>query len=221
MFRISVPKVKQDQKGITGLETAIILIAFVVLAAVFSYTVLSAGLFASQKSKEAIYTSLDQTQSTTEVKGAVVALAEAGNLGAAGYVSQLSFTLANALGGSSIDFTPPGADVGNDGKADEVAPTNKVVISYIDQNQKVNDLYWTLTKLGSSNADDLLDAGEKFQITIGNAVHSAAGGNLADALGVRLGPNTTFTIEVVTPTGSTLTLERTTGAVITAAMNLN
>jgi flagellin FlaB len=159
MFRISVPKVKQDQKGITGLETAIILIAFVVVAAVFSYTVLSAGLFASQKSKEAIYTSLDQTQSTTEVKGAVVALAEAGNLGAAGYVSQLSFTLANALGGSSIDFTPPGADVGNDGKADEVAPTNKVVISYIDQNQKVNDLYWTLTKLGSSNADDLLDAG--------------------------------------------------------------
>ena len=35
----------KEQKGITGLETAIILIAFVVVAAVFAYTVLSAGLF--------------------------------------------------------------------------------------------------------------------------------------------------------------------------------
>ena len=39
----------RGEKGITGLETAIILIAFVVVASVFAYTVLSAGLFASQK----------------------------------------------------------------------------------------------------------------------------------------------------------------------------
>ena len=43
------------ERGITGLETAIILIAFVVVAAVFAYTVLSAGLFSTQKSQEAIY----------------------------------------------------------------------------------------------------------------------------------------------------------------------
>ena len=40
----------RHEKGITGLETAIILIAFVVVAAVFAYTALSAGLFATQKS---------------------------------------------------------------------------------------------------------------------------------------------------------------------------
>jgi flagellin-like protein len=34
---------RQGEPGITGLETAIILIAFVVAAAVFAYTVLSAG----------------------------------------------------------------------------------------------------------------------------------------------------------------------------------
>jgi flagellin FlaB len=220
MFRISVPKVKQDQRGITGLETAIILIAFVVVAAVFSYTVLSAGLFSSQKSKEAIYSGLDQAQSTTEVKGSVVAMARV--TGAAGYVSQLTFTLANAMGGASIDFTPPGTEASNLGKADEVAPTHKVVISYIDQYQKVNDLYWTLTKLGASNGDNLLDQGEKFQITVGSATQGAAGGNLEDALATHLlGPNTSFTIQVVTPAGSTLTLERTTPAIINAVMNLN
>ena len=42
-----------NQKGITGLETAIILIAFVMVASVLSYVVLSAGLFSSQKAKEA------------------------------------------------------------------------------------------------------------------------------------------------------------------------
>jgi flagellin-like protein len=63
----------KEQKGITGLETAIILIAFVVVAAVFAYTVLSAGLFSTQKSQEAVYSGLAETQNTIDIKGAVVA----------------------------------------------------------------------------------------------------------------------------------------------------
>jgi flagellin-like protein len=38
------------QKGITGLGTAIIPIAFVVVASVFAFTVLSTGIFASERS---------------------------------------------------------------------------------------------------------------------------------------------------------------------------
>ena len=63
----------RSQKGITGLETAIILIAFVVVAAVFAYTVLSAGLFATEKSQQAVYSGLSETQSTLEIRGSVVA----------------------------------------------------------------------------------------------------------------------------------------------------
>jgi flagellin-like protein len=66
----------KSQQGITGLETAIILIAFVVVAAVFAYTVLSAGLFSTQKSQEAVYSGLQETQSTLKLTGAVVAKAE-------------------------------------------------------------------------------------------------------------------------------------------------
>jgi flagellin FlaB len=65
----------KEQKGITGLETAIILIAFVVVAAVFAYTVLSAGLFSTQKSQEAVYSGLQETQNTLEVKGGVLSQA--------------------------------------------------------------------------------------------------------------------------------------------------
>jgi len=63
----------RDQKGITGLETAIILIAFVVVAAVFAFTALSAGLFSTEKSKEAVYSGINETQSTLELKGNVTA----------------------------------------------------------------------------------------------------------------------------------------------------
>jgi len=66
-------KMMKGQKGITGLETAIILIAFVVVAAVFAYTVLSAGLFSTQKSQEAVYSGLEETQSTVVLKGGVIA----------------------------------------------------------------------------------------------------------------------------------------------------
>ena len=37
--------VTRKDKGITGLETAIVLIAFVVVASVFAFTILSAGVF--------------------------------------------------------------------------------------------------------------------------------------------------------------------------------
>jgi flagellin-like protein len=38
-------KLLTEERGITALETAIILIAFVVVAAVFAFTILSAGTF--------------------------------------------------------------------------------------------------------------------------------------------------------------------------------
>ena len=49
---------RNGEHGITGLETAIILIAFVVVAAVFAFVVLSTGLFSSERGKEAVYAGL-------------------------------------------------------------------------------------------------------------------------------------------------------------------
>ena len=48
-------KLLRDESGITALETAIILIAFVVVASVFAFTILSAGTSSTEKSKAAIY----------------------------------------------------------------------------------------------------------------------------------------------------------------------
>jgi archaeal flagellin FlaB len=207
----------KQESGITGLETAIILIAFVVIAAVFAYTILSAGLFSTQKSQEAVYSGLKTTQSTLVLKGSVIVMAE--NTGAQGYVSQIQITLANPTGGEPIDFSPPLTSV-TDGKAPAGSP-NKVVVSYKDSFQSVEDLFWTFSQSSSNNGDNQLDAGERLQLIVGSAKASQNGGNLVDALSHHLGTNTQFSIEIKTAGGATLSFERTTPPWIDRVMNLD
>lgn len=63
----------QDQRGITGLETAIVLIAFVVVSSVFAFAALSTGLFSADKSKETINAGLSEARGTLEVRGSILA----------------------------------------------------------------------------------------------------------------------------------------------------
>lgn len=213
-----IKKILRHEKGITGLETAIILIAFVVVAAVFAYTVLSAGLFATQKSQEAVYSGLKEAQSTLEIRGAVTAIAD--SIGDDGTIKQISFIVTSVLGGEPIDFTPPLAGASNNGTS-STDSNNKVVINYIDENQNVNDLYWTITKLGNSDDDNLLEQYEKFQVTVGSDTLTSNGGNLVDALGTDLTVNKTFSLVVLTPAGAVLQIERTTPPYIDQIMNLH
>jgi flagellin FlaB len=206
------------EKGITGLETAIILIAFVVVAAVFAYTALSAGLFSTQKAQEAVYSGLKEAQSTLELRGGIIATAN--STGATGTVGQLTFVVTNVLGGEAVDFTEPNQDGANTGVAATDSP-NKVVINYIDSNKTVTNLYWQMVPLGTSDGDDLLETGEKFEITIGSDTAGANGGNLIDALDPNfLSVNDTFTLEILTPVGAVLVIERTTPPYIDTKMNL-
>ena len=65
--------VLSGQRGVTGLETAIILIAFVVVASVFAFTVLSTGIFSAERGKETIHAGLRGARSSLELKGSVIA----------------------------------------------------------------------------------------------------------------------------------------------------
>ena len=197
-------KMHRGEKGITGLETAIILIAFVVVASVFAYTVLSAGIFSSQKGKEAIYSGLEEARASVTLKGSVVAKDTDGN----DEVDELVFVVANALEGQAIDFTIPD-EVVVDGIADD-GSSNVVVISYADQTQRVEDLVFTVTALGKDDGDALLEPGEKFEVTVDL---TAVDGDITTY--------TTFSIEVKPPKGSVLIIERTTPGVVDDVMILN
>jgi flagellin FlaB len=78
-FTRALKKLHFGQKGMTGLETAIILIAFVTVASVLAYSVLSAGIFSAERGKATVYSGLEQAQSSLEVKGTVVGYSAAGS----------------------------------------------------------------------------------------------------------------------------------------------
>ena len=136
----------RDERGITGLETAIILIAFVVVAAVFAFVVLSTGLFSSERGKEAVYAGLAKTRGTMELSSSVVAKSNLTN------VTTVDFDMTLAAGGDSVNLDP-------------TAATNRTVISYIDNATVINDVPYTATPI-TGNANTLLEPGELIRISI-------------------------------------------------------
>ena len=175
-----------DQRGMTGLETAIVLIAFVVVSSVFAFSVLSTGLFSSDKARETISAGLEGKRSTLEMKGSLILTAS--TTGASGMVSQIQFQVGMVAAGDLADLTP-----GN------------TIIRYTDKNQVRN--FTTSTDFSAANvasfgeSDTLLEPGELFEIKLLN---------LDSVLTTSLGTNTDFGIQVLPPVGAVLFIARTT-----------
>jgi flagellin FlaB len=92
---------KRNDEGFTGLEAAIVLIAFVVVAAVFSYVVLGAGFFTTQKSQETVYKGVEQATTNIQMIGNVYGLASNTTNG----IDQIKFSVGLAPGSPSVDLT--------------------------------------------------------------------------------------------------------------------
>jgi len=91
---------RNQEDAFTGLEAAIVLIAFVVVAAVFSYVVLGAGFFTTQKAQETVYKAVEQSTTNILIKGAIYGMGTAN-----GPITSVNMTLAVAPGAPSIDLT--------------------------------------------------------------------------------------------------------------------
>jgi flagellin FlaB len=182
----------RDERGITGLETAIVLIAFVVVAAVFAFVVLSTGLFSSERGKETVYAGLAKTRGSMELTGGLIADSNTTQL------TDLTFDLTLAAGGDSVNLTPTDT-------------TNRTVISYADSAYTTNSLTYT-TSVITGDADKLLEPGELLEISI----------DLTQDANIVIGTNKTFELEVKPPQGSYMVIQRTTPASINqSVLNLN
>jgi archaeal flagellin FlaB len=223
MIKSFMKLMHKNQKGITGLETAIILIAFVVVAAVFAYTVLSAGLFATQKSQEAVYNGLNETQSTLELRGSVVAYNS--TLNTNNSVGKVEFTV-SSNGSDKIDLTPAfKIDGVTHGVVANGTTKNRLAIAFNDDTVTIPDCVWTVAFIGKNNSDFILDAGEKAVITIW--LHSYNGtawaaGTLDPYLATdNVDTYHKFTLEVKPIIGATLAIERTTPALLEDVIDLH
>jgi len=173
-----------DERGVTGLDAAIITIAFVVVASVFAFAALSTGLFTTDRAKETVTAGLSEARGTMVLKGSIVATA--GVSGAAGTIDSLSFLVTNAAAGEPIDMT-----VGN------------TVVRYTDKYQTVMLSHtgeFIASQVGSGDGDSLMEAPEVFEITIPSMVA---------LLATDLAVDQTFTLEVIPPKGAVLYIQRT------------
>lgn len=201
----SIKKIRSAQSGITGIETSIILIAFVIVASVFGFVVLSAGLFSSEKSKEAIFTGLETARSSLRIVGSVIA--EDTNTGDAG-LDVVYITVSLALSGDPIDFTTTVDSNGDRLLSDETGKTHRLTIAFRDNTVRYEDIAWTKTAVGKDDGDDLLEPGETFELTI----HIPLAADVESF--------ETFVIEIKPEFGAPLFIERTTPGSIQAIMDL-
>ena len=94
-------QLKSDDNAFTGLEAAIVLIAFVVVAAVFSYVVLGAGFFTTQKAQETVYKGVEQATSNLQMIGQVYGIAS----GTTTQIDTIQFNVGLAPGAPSLDLS--------------------------------------------------------------------------------------------------------------------
>ena len=193
-----LPEFNRDQRGITGLETAIVLIAFVVVASVFAFAVLSTGLLSSEKSKETVLGGLEETSSTLTIRGDVIGDANSTKA----WLDTVKFTLTSAAqAAEAVDLSSTG-----------------VVITYLDQDQALNCT--NLTGSGSSyctwstnwviGSGELVDPGEQVDVTV----------DLSNMTPI-LGPKKEFTIQVKPNKGAVVIVNRTTPPEFKAVQSLN
>ncbi|OPY42397.1 MAG: flagellin [Methanoregulaceae archaeon PtaU1.Bin222] len=179
-------ELKED--AFTGLEAAIVLIAFVVVAAVFSYVVLGAGFFTTQKSQETIYAGVGQSTSNIEIVGPVSVNATTAGTG----VSAIMFKIKPAAGASDIDLQ----------KMTFTITTKNVVADFVS-----SQVGWI--GVGTfTDPDMLLKSGEIMEIVV------PGGSTMLPSLTppVPIGTSETFSIEIKPAIGAPLMLQKTTPA---------
>ncbi|MDV2482346.1 flagellin [Methanoculleus sp. Wushi-C6] len=168
--------IKSDN-AFTGLEAAIVLIAFVVVAAVFSYVVLGAGFFTTQKSQEVVHTSVGQTSSSLEVVGNVYGAKNAN------VIDTLRFDVGLTAGGSPVDMSKTVLTYSN--------ATNLEYLAFKDGGGEPGAGQWTVFAKAGGDTDNLLEAGEIFtlkaKVTTGFPVNDKARLELKPPVGAVLG----------------------------------
>ncbi|MCS7124400.1 MAG: flagellin [Candidatus Bathyarchaeota archaeon] len=70
-WKKALTKIAKQKRAMVGLEAAIILIAFVIIAGAFSFMVINQGLFATERGKTVVQDSLRQASTPLAVDGSV------------------------------------------------------------------------------------------------------------------------------------------------------
>jgi len=227
--------IRKDKRAFTGLEAAIVLTAFVVVAAVFSYVVLNAGFFTTQKSKEVVHAGVEQATSSVELCGDVIGHGwEYHNVSATGYWNASGYKSYYAWANTSDPHKHDSTNLTvvefymKLTAGQNPMDLSTIAISYMDEDVQVDWLtyvatnastnassgnltmgQWTYTVVNDVGDDNaILEYGEKAHIMVA----------LPD-YGVKV--NKKFSIEVKPAIGAVLEIEKTAPPAIYMTSNLH
>ena len=178
--------VLRNENGFTGLEAAIVLIAFVVVAAVFSYVVLGAGFFTTQKAQETIYKGVEQSTANIQLIGNVYGLSNNTTQG----ISEIRFSIGLAPGAPAVDLSKFRIVFSTPATSPIILPWNSSAASQTGFTAKVN---------GVGAVVSSLDSGQQVEI---------------DFLTEYVPANTRMNIEMRPAVGAALPFSKTTPATI-------
>jgi len=203
-------KTLKNRRGMTGLETAIILVAFVITAAAFAFVVLNMGFLTAEKAQSVISSGMSEAASAL--------LTDSGMVGQFSNVTgdqsdicltKLTLYLKLSQGHEPIDLD------------------DSVMVATYTNERCHGDIYYSngtiMTVSGvNSDGDSLLETGEKFKVVIdftGLAIDgvdpTVTAGNRPD---LYAHPYEEFRIELRPSAGAVLTIERQIPAVYSAVM---
>ncbi|MDD4566685.1 MAG: flagellin [Methanoculleus chikugoensis] len=184
--------------GFTGLEAAIVLIAFVVVAAVFAYVVLGAGIVFSEESRSTVHQGIREAGSSLTVIGGVYGVSD--NLER---IDAIIIPVGLTAGSEPIDITTVSVRL--------VGSGNRAII---DRNEPLVDVVpilgrWSVQERFNADSDNLLEPGEQFILNVSPDIKS-------DCIAYR-----TFAVEIKPAGRPALRVERTVPGSITTITRLD
>jgi flagellin FlaB len=170
------------KKGIVGIEAAIVLIAFVIVAAALAFVVINMGMYTTQKSKEVMQQGLNEATTALEVDGSVLGYViettdEDGTVVPG--VQYIYIPLKVSPGQLAVDFSSSKIDIvinlptGAYSKINNENPNSTMinrVVGYIANLQfdyNITDTPVAKVYIIQGDSDSVLEPGEKFILVIG------------------------------------------------------
>ncbi|HXG07976.1 MAG TPA: archaellin/type IV pilin N-terminal domain-containing protein [Nitrososphaera sp.] len=225
--RVTTPGKIRTRRGIIGVESAIVLIAFVIVAAALAFVVLNMGFSTTQKAKTTITSGLGEASSSMEIAGVVTGQGHV----SANRLNVTAIPVKLASGGSSINLEEENVAIryfsknitmdniyngtlsdkayGSLAEALNAAVTNGILEKDPSDgnggpSRTVAIVYWTTNK----NNNDILDNGENAVIAIVFADND------------RPTSLETINTEVVVPQGAVLSVTRQIPSITTNVVDL-
>jgi len=227
---------RHSHRGVIGVESAIVMIAFVIVAAALAFVVLNMGFTTSQKAKTTIISGLEESGSSMQLAGKVTAIGctSTGTCSTTPVLNATSFPIKVTSGGESVDLalaTTAVKYLSNSVEYDDIYSGPITAAEYRSANSAFTradaetgsdfDAFNGVSYLGSpsetkafvywsvrSNTNSILDQGEHAALAIGYA--------LTD----RPSSLDTIRMEIIPATGASLSVERQVPAITRSVVDL-